>query len=137
MFTVTQDPLEHLMKTQRAICVKHEHIRLRLMICGGTRLLWRHYRSDSCLNIPSEQGLLSTFIKGTLKALPLTCIVRNRPQGCVFFTRMLQNLSIPTQKMPTQDFMQRGGANIKMILSHLVFTKREPILEPIYYCSSV
>lgn len=54
LFSVTQDSLEHLMKIQEAICVKHEHIHFELLICAGIHLLWRHYLSDSCLKIPAE-----------------------------------------------------------------------------------
>ncbi len=49
------------MKIQGAICVKHEHIHLRLLIHAGIRLLWRHYLNDSCLNIPAEHEFSSAL----------------------------------------------------------------------------
>lgn len=44
------------MKIQGAICVKHKHIHLEPLIRAGILLWWKHYLSDSCLNILAEHG---------------------------------------------------------------------------------
>lgn len=70
MFTVIQEPLEHLMKIQNASCMKHGHIHLRLLICTDVCLVRRQYPSDSCLTIPVE-FFTALFIKWLSESLPV------------------------------------------------------------------
>lgn len=70
LFTVIQEPLEHLMKIQNASCMKHGHIHLRLLMCTDVCLVQRQYPSDSCLTIPVE-FFTALFIKWLSESLPV------------------------------------------------------------------
>lgn len=56
LFTVTQDELEHLMKIQRAICLKREHIHLGRLIRSSDR---RHIPIN--LNLAAERRFPQYF----------------------------------------------------------------------------
>lgn len=59
LFTVTQDPLELLMKNPGSN--SHQYTStfiLMLLRCAGIQLSWRRHQSDSCLNIPIQHSFI-------------------------------------------------------------------------------
>lgn len=83
LFTVIQDPLEHLMKIQGAICVKHEHIRLAADMHRHSPLAETLSKRFVFKYSSWTRVLRSTFIKWIPKASPVRYTVRNRPQECL------------------------------------------------------
>ena len=111
LFTVTQDPLEHLMKIQRAVCVKHEHIHLGLLVCTGVLLslsetlpMWFRFKYSSWM-----PDLCSTLIKWMPKG-PASHIGN---KNVLFFTGSFEN---HIKKTPPRCVLQYRDAYIQNTL---------------------